>query len=123
MGIEEWAKTFAHYLSNIMEIVAAMVIAVSLLRFIIGYGRRVFSADTSETNRRLRVAFGSTLAIALELLLAADILETAIAPTWDDIGKLAAIAAIRTTLNYFLERELREIARDDARGLKTTEAA
>jgi uncharacterized membrane protein len=34
-------------------------------------------------------------------------LATAIAPTWDDIGKLAAIAALRTALNYFLERELR----------------
>jgi len=39
-------------------------------------------------------------------LLAADILATAIAPTWDEIGKLAAIAALRTALNYFLEREL-----------------
>jgi uncharacterized membrane protein len=47
------------------------------------------------------------LTIALELLLAADILATAIAPTWDDIGKLAAIAVLRTALNYFLERELR----------------
>jgi uncharacterized membrane protein len=45
--------------------------------------------------------------VALELLLAADILATAIAPTWDDIGKLAAIAVLRTALNYFLERELR----------------
>ncbi len=45
--------------------------------------------------------------MALELLLAADILATAIAPTWDDIGKLAAIAVLRTALNYFLERELR----------------
>jgi len=41
------------------------------------------------------------------LLLGADILATAIAPTWDDIGKLAAIATLRTALNYFLERELK----------------
>jgi len=40
-------------------------------------------------------------------LLAADILATAIAPTWYDIGKLAAIATLRTALNYFLERELK----------------
>ena len=38
-----------------------------------------------------------------------DILRTAVAPTWEDIGKLAAIAAIRTVLNYFLERELATI--------------
>jgi uncharacterized membrane protein len=45
----------------------------------------------------------------LELLLAADILQTAVAPTWDDIGKLAAVATIRTVLNYFLEKELRDM--------------
>jgi uncharacterized membrane protein len=31
-----------------------------------------------------------------------------VAPSWDQIGKLGAIAVIRTTLNYFLLRELRE---------------
>ncbi len=40
-------------------------------------------------------------------ILAEEILATAIAPTWDEIGKLAAIASLRTALNYFLERELK----------------
>jgi uncharacterized membrane protein len=40
-------------------------------------------------------------------MLAVDILKTAISLTWDDIGKLAAIAVLRTALNYFLEREIR----------------
>ncbi len=40
-------------------------------------------------------------------ILAAEILATAIAPTWDEIKKLAAIASLRTALNYFLERELK----------------
>jgi uncharacterized membrane protein len=44
---------------------------------------------------------------SLEFQLAADILSTAIAPSWDRIGKLAAIAVIRTALNYFLVLELR----------------
>ncbi len=47
------------------------------------------------------------LALALELQLGADILSTAVAPSWDQIGKLGAIAAIRTVLNFFLMRELR----------------
>ena len=55
----------------------------------------------------VRVQFGSSVAVALELLLGADVLATAVAPTWDDIGKLAAIAILRTALNYFLERELK----------------
>jgi uncharacterized membrane protein len=46
------------------------------------------------------------LALALEFQLAADVLETAIAPEWSKIGHLAAIGAIRTALNYFISREL-----------------
>ena len=54
-----------------------------------------------------RMNFGSAFPVSLKLLLGADVLETAVAPAWDDIGKLAAIATIRTALNYFLERELK----------------
>ena len=32
--------------------------------------------------------------------------EATIAPSWDDIGKLAAIAALRTMLNFFLDRDM-----------------
>jgi uncharacterized membrane protein len=48
------------------------------------------------------------IVLALEFALAADIVRTAIAPTWDDIGRLGAIALIRTALNYFLERDMEE---------------
>ena len=55
------------------------------------------------------------LLVALErfsIEQAADILRTAVAPTWQDIGQLAAIAVLRTGLNYSLERE---IAREEER--------
>jgi uncharacterized membrane protein len=50
--------------------------------------------------------FAAAIVLALEFALAADIARTAIAPTWREIGQLAAIAAIRTLLNLFLERDL-----------------
>jgi uncharacterized membrane protein len=43
--------------------------------------------------------------------LAADIVRSAISPSWEQIGQLAAIAAIRTFLSYFLERDLKEMGR------------
>ena len=43
-----------------------------------------------------------------EFQLGADILSTAISPSWDQIGKLGAIAVIRTALNFFLSREMEE---------------
>ena len=55
-----------------------------------------------------RFVLARYLVLALEFQLAADVLETAIAPEWTKIGQLAAIATIRTALNYFLTRELKE---------------
>ena len=55
-----------------------------------------------------RLTFSRFLVIALEFQLAADIIATAVAPDFDQIGKLGAIAVIRTFLNYFLMREIRE---------------
>jgi uncharacterized membrane protein len=102
------AEAITKHLSSTVEILAALVIAISLIKFLYLYFRNVFRMDDNGSiNQRIRIQFGSSLALTLELLLAADILATAIAPTWDDIGKLAAIAVLRTALNYFLERELK----------------
>jgi uncharacterized membrane protein len=60
------------------------------------------------------VRFGMWLLLGLQFALAADIVRTIIAPTWNDIGQLAAIAVIRTFLNYFLERDMEEFERADA---------
>ena len=54
----------------------------------------------------VRLGLGRSLALSLEFLLGADILRTAVEPSWDEIGRLAAIATIRTALNFFLQREI-----------------
>ena len=51
------------------------------------------------------------LLLGLEFMLAADVIRSVIAPDWTAIGQLAAIAVIRTFLNYFLERDLKEANR------------
>lgn len=107
--MEQAAKTIATYLSLGVEVLGAIIIGIALLRFLAGYVPSLLRKKQYESNTWLRVQFGSSLTLALELLLAADILRTAVAPTWNDIGKLAAIAAIRTVLNYFLEKELRQM--------------
>ena len=55
------------------------------------------------------------LALALEFLLAADVVGTAVTPSWEAIGLLAAIATIRTLLNYFLHQEVKEIEAEKLR--------
>ena len=71
-----------------------------------------FCARSPDANRAnfnaIRLGFARYLALALEFQLGADILSTAITPTWDAIARLAAIAIIRTALNFFLMREISE---------------
>lgn len=55
---------------------------------------------------RVRLDFARYLALTLEFQLAADVIETALTPTWERLGQLAAIATIRTALNFFLAREM-----------------
>jgi uncharacterized membrane protein len=58
------------------------------------------------------VRFGVWLLLGLQFALAADVLHSIVAPTWNQIGQLGAIAAIRTFLNYFLEKDMEGADRD-----------
>lgn len=101
-----------------VETLGATVIAVGVLLAALAMLRRAWLRQGGSFTP-IRLDFARYLTLALELQLAADILSTSVAPTWERIGKLAAIAVIRTALNYFLSREMREEAgvaeRDDAR--------
>ncbi len=102
--MEELAKAITIYISHAVEILAAVIIGIALIKTLFNYIKVIH--QHIEKKEALRVQFGSSVAVALELLLGADVLATAVAPSWDDIGKLAAIAILRTALNYFLEKEL-----------------
>ena len=57
--------------------------------------------------------------MALEFELAADVLRTAVAPTWDETGQLAAIVVLRTLLNFFLQKEIDKAEAHDISALST----
>lgn len=58
--------------------------------------------------RTIWIWYARWLVAALTFLLAADIIETTIAPTYEDLIRLGVIALIRTFLNYFLDKDLQE---------------
>ena len=70
----------------------------------------------SPRGREIWLRFATWILLALEFALAADLVRTAVAPTWDDISKLAVIATIRTMLNYFLAKDIASF--DKATGMK-----
>ncbi|MFF4425572.1 DUF1622 domain-containing protein [Streptomyces sp. NPDC001549] len=55
---------------------------------------------------KIRLSLGRFLVLGLEFQLAGDVLRAAVAPGFTEIGQLAAVAAIRTVLNFFLTREI-----------------
>jgi uncharacterized membrane protein len=63
------------------------------------------------------VRYGRWLVAGLTFQLAADIIATSVAPSWQEVGQLGAIAVIRTFLNFFLERDLAELGNRDADSL------
>jgi uncharacterized membrane protein len=103
---EEVVFAGVQWLRLALETVGAVVVAVGAVR---GMGQFLASRRAAAEARfvPVRLTLARYLSLALEFQLAADILSTAIAPSWDQIGKLAAIAVIRTGLNYFLAQEVR----------------
>jgi uncharacterized membrane protein len=108
--LESWLKLLLGYLAAGAEIAAALVIGGAVIRGIVTYLRQLFSRSKQhvDSTELIRLQLGRVLALGLEFTVASDILRTAVAPTRQDILNLGAIVLLRTLLNYFLEREIRQ---------------
>ena len=105
--MEEVFKTFARYVALGVEGAAVLLIVIGAAEALIRVLAPGFARQASLGARKeVWVRFAMWLLLGLEFELAADIIRTAIAPTWTDIGQLGAIATIRTVLNYFLEKDI-----------------
>jgi uncharacterized membrane protein len=103
---EETIKWMVQWLKLGVETIGALLVAIGVIVAVVQLCRHI-SAPRQGDFSMVRLSLARYLALALEFQLGADILTTAIAPTWDQIGKLGAIAVIRTLLNYFLSLEMK----------------
>jgi len=105
--MEELLIQFARGASMLSEAAAVIVVTFGSLE---AFLKLLWVGVTPKATHGVRKAiwrrFGTWLLLGLEFELAADIIASVVAPTWQDIGELGAIAVIRTFLNYFLERDL-----------------
>jgi uncharacterized membrane protein len=90
-----------------VELVGATIIALGIVVAGILLVKALLARRTTNFTA-IRLTLARYLALALEFQLGADILSTAIAPSWEQIGKLGAIAVIRTALNFFLSKEMEQ---------------
>lgn len=103
----EIVKAISSIVATCSEFIAVVVIVSGALQALGLAFTTLFWSKVRVAPLVILRAFAGWLVLALEFLLAADILRTAISPTWTDIGQLAAIAAIRTFLNHSLSHDLR----------------
>jgi uncharacterized membrane protein len=101
---------------DICEVLIAITSALAVIILIIGVFRAMFKFIKNEIQhfdkavilRAIKNELGAYVLLSLEILIAADIIESIIKPTFADIGKLAALVVIRTVISYFLGREIEQ---------------
>jgi uncharacterized membrane protein len=105
--MEEWLWAVAGGIATVIEAVAVLVVALGCAQAAVGVAGVLFRSRTTHGERKaIWRNFGMWLLLGLEFELAADIVRSVVSPSWEDVGQLAAIAVVRTFLNYFLEQDL-----------------
>jgi len=112
-----------HYSVLLIDGMALLVIVAGTIEAFINGLRVLLTSPSGHESRDVWLRYARWLVAGLTFQLAADILETSIAPSWDDIGRLAVIAVIRTFLNYFLERDLVDVRERQAATTEISDAA
>lgn len=107
--IESELHSIATIVKLIIEAIAIAIVIFSTIRTVSKFIRAYKRKNSEPFYHEIRLDLGLSLALSLEFLLAADIVATAVTPSWEAIGLLAAIATIRTFLNYFLQQEVKEL--------------
>ena len=118
--MKEWLVFVTEPAIVLIDAVALVVIVYGTLEALVGSVRLLAGERSGHLRREVWLRYGRWLVAGLTFQLAADIIESSIATGWESIGRLAAIAVIRTFLNYFLERDLAEVRE---RERETAEAA
>jgi len=107
--MEEMFVSVAEAVELLLELALVVIVAfgaiLAIFKVVMSFGRE----DRAVIRKGAWSHFAGWLILALEFALAADLVGTAISPSWDEVGQLGVIALIRTFLGYFLERDMESI--------------
>jgi uncharacterized membrane protein len=119
--VEELLQDVVAVLVTVVEACGAAVIIIGAVWAFVRFVWAAVRRDGTSAFVPVRLTLGRFLALGLEFQLASDVLRTAVAPSFRELGQLAAVAAIRTALNYFLGKEIaeerRQVAEERAEGV------
>ena len=103
-----------HIAVAVIDAIAVLIILFGTAVAFVSMFRVMRTKPEGHERRLVWISYARWLVAGLTFQLAADIIESTIVESWDAVGRLAAIAAIRTFLNYFLERDINEVRERDA---------
>ena len=108
--MSDWLILFTEYAVMLIDAVALVVIVGATIQAVFGMLQLLVTRATDRQRREVWGRYARWLIAGLTFQLAADIIETSITTNWEAIARVAAIAVIRTFLNYFLERDYIELS-------------
>jgi len=106
--MREWLSLISEPVITALDALALLVIVVGTAEVSVNVVRAAIKPLGSQEARRVWLRYARWLVAALTFQLAADIVKTSVTTSWQTIGRLGAIALVRTLLNYLLERDLKE---------------
>ena len=111
----DWLAVIAKNAISIIHAMALIVVAFGTVQaFVAAVRAMVKPSAAGHPFHKAYVQYARWLVAGLTFQLAADIIETAFAPSWEEIGRLAAISVIRTFVNFFLERDMVAVEQREA---------
>jgi uncharacterized membrane protein len=112
--MEAYLRDFAGGVSLATDMLCVIAVAIGGALTLAAVGKAIIERRFNQVEHRRSIVlrFGRWIILALEFSLGGLIARTTIAPTWDDLGQLAAIGAIRVGLSFFLRRDLERFASD-----------
>jgi uncharacterized membrane protein len=110
--MREWLTTVSEPVIVLIDGLALLVILVGTIQVAVKVAGASFKPLGDQLARKEWLRYARWLVAGLTLQLAADIIETSITTDWQTIGRVGAIAVIRTFLNYFLERDVEQQQRE-----------
>ena len=105
---EEFFSIFISYLTLAIEIMAAIIIAITITIAFIS-ALKILRKPTNERTlaaETVRLGLARSLLLVLDFVVASDILKTILVPSLTELTLLAFIVAIRIALSWSLSKEL-----------------
>ena len=115
-----FAENATHSVEFVMEFVLPLLKALSVaiivwgvlcaaMRLVVMEAKLLTGRDYKRDAGLIREHLGYYLLLALEFLIAVDIIETLMHPDWKELGILAGLVVLRTVMGFSLNFELKEI--------------